>query len=126
MVRVLLQVLKVVKASLLFHDQCECVFIVSVQVVLCAISQCVVKSFKGHGQHSNIVDLKYVSKSFDETFINKLTELHWVCLSCAVAQSPHCFILYLHVVMQQNIHKLVDDARIKTSLDLLLRTSSDV
>ena len=46
--------------------------------------------------------------------------------SSRIREGPHCLVLNGHLVVLENVYKLVDDTDVNASLNLLLSTRSDI
>jgi hypothetical protein len=57
----LLQILEVVKAPELFHDDCEFVFLIFCQEVSLSTGEHIIESLKRNGKHPDIIDLEHSS-----------------------------------------------------------------
>ena len=122
----LLQVLQVIEAATLLHDDRELVLSLLVDEVLLAASEDVVETLEGDSEHPHVAHLEHLAESCDHTLLDEDLELRRDSTRRAVAEGPDCLVLNSHVIVLQDLNELVDDASVDALLDLLNGSSCDI
>jgi len=110
----------------LLHYDGEHVITLGVFVVLLAAGKSVLETFKGNGEHADIVDLEYASERLDQALLDKNVVLLGVSGRSAIGECPHCLLLDEHVVVLKNVYESLDDAEVDADLEVLLSACGDV
>ena len=126
MIWMLLQILKIIKASVLLHQDGEVVVSILILEVLLSTVKSVLKTFEGNCKHSHVINLQDAAQCEDKSLLDQDIELLGIGRGGAVAQSPDCFVLDAEVVMLKNLDQLFYDACVDAKLELLLGAGSNV
>lgn len=95
-------------------------------MVFLAVSEYIINSFQSHSQDPWFLVSEHGPQSLEYALLHQVEELLGCSQSCAVADCPHCLLLDLHIVIDQQVQQLLNDAQLNAGLDLLLTTCCDV
>ena len=126
MVWMSLELLKVVEASCLLHLDSEHIFSIRVQEIGLTASKDILDTLQSDSEHPHVFAFEHFSKGLNHAFADEDLELWWCGRGCAVAQSPHSFILNSNIVMLQNLDEFVHNSNIDTALNLVWSSGCDV
>lgn len=86
----------------------------------------VVEALQRDSEHACFCHLESAEKRLDDALVDESAELGEGGAGCAVADRPHCFLLYFIVIQEEDLNEFVDDAHVKAHLDLVTRAGSDI